>query len=183
MTNHHFHNLNGEQKEQLLIVCDKNGKPKGLATREECHRGEGKTHLAFAAFVFDKEGRIILSCRSKNKSLWPRFWDASVVSHILPDEKPEQAAKRRGKEELGIGAEFKNIGSFYYFAKYGENSENEYCYVLVGRTVSKIVYNPFEISEIKKIKLDILRKQLEINPDLFTPWLQIAFEMFSNRIR
>jgi isopentenyl-diphosphate delta-isomerase len=174
--NHYLHNLNGEEKKQLLILVDKEGKRKGEATREECHRGKGKTHLAFMVFLFDKEGNLILTKRSKNKSLWPDYWDASIVSHVLSGETPEKAAKRRGKEELGIEVDFKDIGAFYYFAKHGNEAENEYCHVLVGRTDKQIFPNPVEIEAVEKINFSTLREKIRKNPDDYTPWLKLAFK-------
>lgn len=176
---HHFHNLSGEQKDQLLITTDKEGKQIGIATREKCHKGEGKTHLAFVAFVFAENKEIILTKRNKKKSLWGGCWDAAVVSHVLQGETAEEAAKRRGKEELGTEVEFKNIGAFYYFAKYKDNSENEYCYVLVGRIDKQVYPNPVEIEGIKKVDLKELLKDVKNNPEVYTPWMKMALEKIS----
>lgn len=171
-----LHNLQGERKNQLLIVSDRNGKHLGTATREECHRGTGIIHLAFAAFVLDKKGRIILTKRSKQKSLWGGFWDASVVSHVLPGETVEAAAHRRGKEELAIEVDFKSIGAFHYVAQYEKGVENEYCYVLIGRSSSKVTYNPVEISEVRKVSFKELIKDVKNNPEDYTPWLRLAIK-------
>lgn len=171
-----LHNLNGEQKDQLLIITDQSGKQLGIATREECHIGKGETHLAFVAFIIDKWERVLLTKRSQVKSLWGGFWDAAVVSHMLPGETVEEAARRRGKEELGIEVDFRNIGAFYYFAKYGKRSENEYCYVLISRTEKQVYPNPIEIAEIKRITLRQLLDDIKNNPDVYTPWLKMALE-------
>lgn len=178
----HLHDLKGERKNQLLVMVDKDGTPKRLATREECHRGRGKTHLAFMAFILDNEGKVILAKRSKIKSLWGGFWDATVVSHILSGETPMQAANRRGKEEMGVDLMFKSIGAFHYFAEHGESSENEYCYCLIGKTEQKVYPNPVEISEIRKIDIDNLKKEIETNPVNFTPWLKLAIVKFYEQI-
>lgn len=178
----HLHDLKGERKNQLLVVVDKDGTQKRFATREECHKERGQTHLAFMAFILDNEGKVILAKRSKIKSLWGGFWDATVVSHILSGETPMQAANRRGKEEMGVDLVFKSIGSFHYFAEHGESSENEYCYCLIGKTEQKVYPNPVEISEIRKIDIDNLKKEIEINPDNFTPWLKLAIDKFYEQI-
>ena len=170
----HFHNITGEQKEQLLVLCDKNGKIAGTDTRENCHAGEGKTHLAFMAFVIDKDDKIVLTRRAKKKSLWGGYWDASNVSHVLPDETIEEAAYRRGKEELGIAVEFKVIGSFYYFAKHGSFCENEYCFILKGKTQYIIHPNPVEIESTKLITWKDLESDITENSHKYTPWLYLA---------
>lgn len=40
---------------EYLILCDEQGNPIGKATIEECHRGEGKRHLAFVIFIFNEK--------------------------------------------------------------------------------------------------------------------------------
>lgn len=176
MKTHSFHNLSGEQKQQLLITCDEKGNPIGTETREICHKGTGKTHLAFMAFIIDSDENIILTKRSSSKSLWSGYWDASVVSHVLPDKTPEESTNRRGKEELGVDVEFEDKGAFYYFAKHGESAENEFCHVLIGKTDQEVHPNPVEISEIKKMKLSQLKDEIISSPDKFTPWLLIALK-------
>jgi len=173
---HYSHDFSGEQKEQLLVLCDKNGNILGSATREECHKDDGKTHLAFMAFLFDKDKKVILTKRSKEKSLWANYWDASIVSHVLIGEIPEAAAKRRGKEELGVETDFKDVGAFYYFAKHGDSAENEFCHVLIGKTDKEIFPNPVEIEAIEKISPAQLKEKIKKNPDSYTPWLKLALE-------
>lgn len=175
---HKLHDSRGERKHQILIVVDKDGDQIGQATREECHKGEGKPHLAFMAFVVDKNKNIILTRRSNKKSLWGGYWDASVVSHVLAGETAVMAANRRGKEELGIETDFTDLGAFYYFAKYNGDAENEYCHVLVGKTVEEISPNPVEISEIKRINLQDLKDDIIIHKVKYAPWLVIAMEKF-----
>lgn len=166
-----FHNKTGEKKDQLLITTDKKGNRLGTARRDICHQGEGITHLAFLAFIINDKGEVILSKRSKRKSLWSNFWDAAVVSHVLPGESVEQAANRRGKEEMGVNIKFKDLGAFYYFAKQGENCENEYCHVLIGVSQEEVDFNPVEIEEIKKLQMETLKEELKKNKEQFTPWL------------
>ena len=173
-TKNNHHNLQGERKDQLLVLCDKKGNPLGSETREKCHKGRGKTHLAFMAFVSDKENKIILCKRNPDKSLWGGCWDATVVSHILPKETPQIASKRRSREEIGVAINLKIIGGFYYFAGQNDYSENEYCFVLSGKTEAEIFENPVEIVQTKRISLDKLRKEVINNPSEYTPWLKIA---------
>ncbi|OGG17856.1 hypothetical protein A3D78_06660 [Candidatus Gottesmanbacteria bacterium RIFCSPHIGHO2_02_FULL_39_14] len=169
-----FHNLSGERKLQLLVLCDRQGHPLGTATRQECHQGEGKTHLAFIAFIVNSRKEILLTQRGRYKSLWPLYWDASTISHILPGETVEQAANRRGKEELGVDAQFQKIGSFFYTAKYLNRAENEYCYVLITKTDTAIDPNPKEIAQYKMITINNLKQDIKLHPNKYTPWLRIA---------
>lgn len=173
-----LHDIHGERNSQLLITTDSQGNLRGTNTRSACHTGQGIPHLAFMAFLYGKEGVIYLQKRSNKKSLWDGHWDASVVSHVLPGETVQQAANRRGKEELGVDVQFQDRGAFYYFSKYGDNCENEFCHVMVGQTNHVIHANPVEIEEIKEQKLDDLKNDIKQYPNQYTPWLKIAFEKF-----
>lgn len=168
-----LHDLAGERKNQSLILCDREGKRRGTASRQECHYGEGRTHLAFMAFVL-KDKKVVLTKRGKTKTLWPLAWDASVVSHVLPGETPTEAALRRSGEELGIEVEFKKAGSFFYQISQNDYSENEFCFVLIGKTIENIMVNKVEIGETKMLSrdeyLDFWKKEREN----FTPWFKIA---------
>lgn len=171
-----MHDLNGERRDQLLQLTDQKGVILGTATREVCHRGIGKTHLAFMAILINKDGKYILTKRSVKKTLWANFWDASVVSHILPGETVVEATKRRSGEELGVEADFTDLGAFVYRQKYGGSCENEYCHFLIGKTEKEIDPNPVEIGEIKSVTREELIRDLRISPQTYTPWLRIAAE-------
>ena len=176
MTEKFLHDTAGERPEQLLITCDKKGNVTGTNTRESCHKGEGLTHLAFMSFLLDNSGRVVLTKRNPAKSLWGNFWDASVVSHILQGETVGIAAKRRAGEELGIETEFKVIGSFFYQENYGDSSENEFCYILIGKTQNPINPNEKEIAETKFLNQFELEKFFTDNTESLTPWFIKAGE-------
>lgn len=179
---HKDHDLKGEQKSQLLQLVDDKGIVIGEASREECHKGEGKAHLAFMAFIFDENNNLMLTQRSSKKSLWNGYWDAAVVSHVLKGETVESAANRRGKEELGVDVTFKDVGAFYYKIKYGEYSENEYCHVLTGSTGLQIIPNEIEVASVKKISKDEFDEFYLNRKDQFTPWFHIAWEKYNKQI-
>ena len=171
-----LHDSRGENKNQLLIICDKKGHPLGKDTRENCHLGEGRPHLAFMAFVVNSKKEILLTKRSKEKSLWALHWDAAAISHVLPGETPSQAAARRAGEELGIKAQFKDIGAFYYTAPYNGNSENEYCHIMLTKSDERIESNPVEISEIQYVSVPQLNEMIKVDPGRFAPWFLLAME-------
>lgn len=179
MIKNKYHNLNGEQFDQLLTLVDKTGKKLGTATRSECHNGLGKPHLAFLVCVFDEKGRFVLTLRNSKKSLWGDFWDAAVVSHVLPEETVIEASKRRAKEELGVEIDPADLGAFYYHAGFNNRSENEYCHVLTAKISGKIDPNPVEISDVKRLSLGELFLDIQKNPQIYTPWLKITLAKFT----
>lgn len=176
MTNNSLHDIRGERPDQILITCDKKGNITGSATRENCHKGNGLTHLAFMTFIVDDNDRVVLTKRSPQKSLWGNCWDASIVSHVLPGETVEAAASRRGKEELGVEARFSVAGSFFYQENYDDSSENEFCYILIGKTENPINPNEKEIAETKFLNQFELKKFFIDNAGSLTPWIIKAGE-------
>lgn len=169
-------------KLQTLILVDKKDKTLGYCPKDECHKGKGLMHRAFMVFFLDKEGKILLTKRSKKKPLWPEFWDASVVSHVLKGENYKKAAVRRAKEEIGIKIsenQLKEIGGFSYRSEYQNvGSENEYCQVLVGKLTQQIKINSEEISDFKFLTKDELLKEVSHNQEIFTPWFKIGFRLY-----
>ena len=110
------------------------------------------------------------------KSLWGGYWDGSIVSHVLPGESVEGAARRRGKEELGVDTDFSVAGSFYYQENYNASAENEYCYVLTGKTSEAIIANRQEISKTLYLDRHGLDKFLKEKQSQLTPWFIKAGE-------
>ena len=162
--------------QEILVLVDDNDNQVGTDTRENCHAGNGKRHRAYTVFLFHG-GRVLLQRRSSKKLLWPGGWDVSYTSHVYPGESYQQAAERKGKQELGVRVgPLTDVHSFVYFAPQGANAENEFCRVLVGEFDGKVVPNEDEMSAVKWAKLKDLRADLAAHPDSYTPWFKLSFE-------
>ena len=150
----------------------------GTATREKCHLGNGLRHRAYVVFLFHN-GELLLQQRSREKKLWPSYWDVSYTSHVYPGETYYQAAARKGAQELGVKiGSLEDVYSFVYKAPFGKYSENEFCKLLVGRFDGAIKPNPEEIMNTKYVSLAELGRELKSDPEKYTPWLKLAFEGF-----
>ena len=159
-----------------VILVDKNDKKVGKKDALSAHFGDGLLHRAFTIFIFNKKGEILLQKRSKEKFLWPQYWECSCSSHPEPGENLLTSAKKRLKEELGISCNVKKVGKFYYFANYKKRgSEKEICWLLVGNYQGKISPNKKEVAKIRWISPQELKKEIEKSPQKFAPWLKIAF--------
>lgn len=175
-----LHDKHGERKDQLLTVVDKNGNILGTQTREKCHLGDGIPHLAFMMFLVNEKGKVILAKRSLKKTMWPGVWDTAVVSHVLPEETPFEAAKRRAGEEAGVEvSSVVKLGAFYYFKRQNGTCENEYCYVLLSRTDKEIKPNEVEIDKIKNVTIEKLEKDVKKHPEKYAPWFKIALTKYN----
>lgn len=168
---------------EILLLTTTDGKVIGKAPREECHKGEGKTHWAVFGIIKRSNSNVILAKRSSKKSVFPNIWDGTVASHVLVNDTPESATKRETKEELGIDVDFKVIGGFYYFHRDGDHAENEFCSLLICRSDAKLSPLASEVSEVTEISFAELQDLIHDSPDIYAPWLKIALEKYGDIIK
>lgn len=168
----------------MLIIVDDNDIPTGqYEDKGECHFGTGIHHRAFVVLLENSKGDVLLQFRKHIR--WDKFWDLTAISHVLHladhDETYEEAANRSLNEEMGIsGVSLKKIGGFNYFAKYHSHCENEYCAVLVGTFDGEVLPNPEVIYEYKWMAKNAFIKNVEKNPEQYTPWTIEAVKIISN---
>ena len=166
-----------EMSEEFVILVDEKDNPIGSEEKVKCHLPDGKLHRAFTAILFDKNGRLILTRRAKEKMLWPGDWDGTVASHPREGETYISSAERRMPEELGIPCKMDYLMKFEYHVPYKNiGSENEICGTLIGivddSTEFKMVKD--EIDEIKWISSKELLLEIKNNPTNYCPWMLIA---------
>ena len=162
---------------QKLLLVDKNDNLVGFSDFESAHTGWGKRHRAFVTVLFDSKGQVLLQKR-KHK-LFDGLWDLTAISHNLRiggrNESYQEASDRALKKEMGIQpVTVKKIGGFNYFARDGQNCENEYCAVLVGKYDGKAKPNNMEVYGAKSVLFDDFIKDITQNPKAYTPWAKLA---------
>ena len=164
--------------QEILVLVDEHDNEIGTDTRENCHSGKGRRHRAYTVFLFH-DGKMLLQQRSQKKLLWPGAWDVSYTSHVYPGETYQQAAARKGLQELSARVpELRDVNSFVYVAPQGANSENEFCRVLVGEFDGKIAPNPEEMAAVRWATLDEVERDLEQRPESYTPWFKLSLDGF-----
>lgn len=172
-----------KQSTQYLLLVDNNDTFLGKYEEKEiCHTGQGIRHRAFVVCIFNDKDEILLQYRKHKR--WDKFWDVTAISHVLHlpthDETYQEAASRSLKKEMGIeGVAIKKIGGFDYFAKYGEQCENEYCAVLVGNYSGNIIPNPEDVYEYKWMEKEQFIADCKNNPSIYAPWTILAAEQIS----
>ncbi len=173
---HHLHRVVSSEEERLILV-DEQDREIGSLDKAACHDGEGVLHRAFSLFVFDAAGELLLQQRSAGKRLWPLYWSNSCCSHPRYGETVEEATARRLREELNIEAELEFVYKFAYTARFGESgSENELCWVFLGRTRDRAVPNRHEIAAVRSLPADRVSAELARDPQAFTPWFRLEWQ-------
>ena len=88
--------------DELIDILDS----KGNATGEVCLKSEahnkGLWHASIHAWIFTKNGQVLIQKRIENKDTFPGLWDVSVAGHIGAGEDPLLAARREIFEEVGF---------------------------------------------------------------------------------
>jgi len=163
---------------QLLILVDASDDVIGYDTRKACHRNHGTLHRAFSVFIFNEKKKLLIQKRSSTKQLWPLFWSNSVCGHPYYGEDCHDAARRRVKEELSIDVNLKYLFKMRYQADFNNiGSENEICYVFWGETKDAVKANADEIDDWKYIDTPRLHALLSVQPDQFTPWFILEWNL------
>jgi len=166
--------------EEFLILVDENDNPIGKGEKVKCHLPNGILHRAFTALLFDKDGRLVLTRRAKEKMLWPGDWDGTVASHPRESETYVSSGERRMPEELGIQCKLEYLFKFEYHVPYKDvGSENEICGTLIGIVDDSTHFTQIqgEIDEIKRISSKELLSELRANPKIYCPWMIIALDL------
>ena len=159
---------------QKIILVDRGNNEIGSEEKIKAHK-EGLLHRAFSIFVFNSKRELLLQQRSKNKYHSGGLWSNTVCSHPRVGESYEQAIHRRMIEEVGFDCELRKVTDFIYRAEL-ENGliENEHDTIFIGEYNGIIKPNPEEVMDYKWISLSDLKKDIENNPNNYSPWLKIA---------
>ena len=138
---------------------------------------------------------ILIHKRAEGKYHSGGLWTNACCSRQRRGEQLREAVIRRMKEELGIvfsnnelyfekynynGDNLCELGKFTYYHKFQNCAEYE-----IGHVFCMVINTPFielhinksEMSEIKWITIDKLKKWLANNPDAFTVWFSRAFNI------
>lgn len=160
-----------------VVLVDEHDNPVGLAEKMVAHE-QGLLHRAFSVFVLRQHKnnyQVLMQQRAKEKYHCGGLWTNTCCSHPYENEKINEAAVRRLKEELGFSVPLEKIGAFTYYAQLDNGLiEHELDHVLVGfytEETAPILCNDQEVMDYEWITLPELREKIHLTPLLYTPWL------------
>ena len=85
---------------------------------------------------------------------------------------------------MGFETEINNLFSFIYKAEFDNGlTEHELDHVLLGRYNKAPLINKLEVSDWKWTNMEFLKKDVVINPDLYTVWFKIIFQQFYKKFK
>jgi isopentenyl-diphosphate delta-isomerase len=160
-----------EPGEQVVLVNDL-GERVGVAPKATVHHARTPLHLAFSCYVFDAEGRLLLTQRAAHKPTWPGVWTNSFCGHPGPGEAMATAVRRRALEELRIGlGDLRVVLPQFRYRAVMTNGvrENELCPVFTAVALGRPEPDPAEVADARWVpwptfRDDVLADRAEISP-------------------
>lgn len=152
--------------------------------KAEVHH-RGLRHKAVSIFVMDGE-KVLIQRRSGEKYHSPRLWSNTCCTHPQWNERPEDCAVRRLREELGItGLYPAHADRLEYRADVGGGMiEHEVVdiYLAYAKPGMEIAPDPREVSEVRWVGLYDLAAEVGRHPERFSKWLAIYLSNHLDRI-
>jgi len=168
-------------EEQVILVNEKD-EPIGLMPKMQAHE-EARLHRAFSVFVLNDKNEIMVQQRAAHKYHSPLLWTNTCCSHQRDGETNIVAGKRRLHEEMGFVVELKEVFSFIYKAPFDNGlTEHEFDHVMIGYSNAEPVINTEEVEAWKWMTVEAIKKDMQVQPEIYTEWFKIIFDQFYHYI-
>ena len=162
--------------EENVILVDELDNQLGLMPKMQAHE-KAVLHRAFSVFIFNDKGELMLQQRAAHKYHSPLLWTNTCCSHQRDGESNIEAGKRRLIEEMGFKTNLKEIFSFVYKAPFDNGlTEHELDHVMIGNFNGVPKINPDEVASFKWMTLEAVKKDIELQPNIYTAWFKIIFK-------
>jgi isopentenyl-diphosphate delta-isomerase len=164
--------------EEKVILVNENDVPIGLMNKLEAHQ-KAVLHRAFSVFILNNKNEIMLQQRAESKYHSPLLWTNTCCSHQREGETNIEAGSRRLMEEMGFEVNLKELFHFIYKAPFDNGlTEHELDHVMIGYFDGNPNINKDEVENWKWMKIEDIKKDMLINPYIYTIWFKIIFEEF-----
>jgi len=164
-----------ERSVEEVVLVDAGGHAVGTAPKFTVHGLDTPLHLAFSCYVFDPDGRLLLSRRALAKRTWPGVWTNSCCGHPGPGERLADAVSRRLLDELGLPAPAPAVDlllpMFRYRAAMDDGTvENELCPVFRVVTSAAPRPAPAEVDQLTWEPWDTFSRSVLDGNRQVSPW-------------
>ncbi|MXG89717.1 isopentenyl-diphosphate Delta-isomerase [Nocardioides flavescens] len=156
-----------------VVLVDDAGHAIGTAAKAGVHGPDTPLHLAFSCYVFDADGRLLLTQRAHEKPTWGGVWTNSACGHPAPGESAEAAVRRRVRQELGLELDDLTLvlPRFRYRAVMGDGTvEHELCPVFVARAASSLALDAAEVADHVWVEWGSFRAEVLAGTRDVSPW-------------
>ena len=160
---------------EFFDVVDEDDNVIGKASREECHK-KGLIHRSVMFFVFNEEGMVLVTKRTKAKDFFPGYRSIVLGGHVHAGESYEEAVAREIEEEVGLKAQPFFISSFK--KRIPEEKENVKVYGVVVK--DRINLNDEELEKGEFLGLEEMEEKLKSQN--FLPETEILFSMLKRHL-
>lgn len=157
-----------------VVLVDEAGRRTGTALRSQVHTTHTPLHRAFSVYLFDGDGRTLITRRALSKVAWPGVWSNSCCGHPRPGESMTEAITRRVGEELGLHVRdlVVLLPDFRYRAvDVSGVVEHEVCPVYWGRVDEEPSPDPDEVMDHAWVPWVDAVDALTRAPQVFSPWM------------
>ncbi len=136
---------------ELVVLLDEDGRAVGTADKAGVHHAATPLHLAFSVYLFDGDGRVLVTRRALTKQTFPGVWTNSCCGHPGPGEDLADAVRRRVRQELGADVDDLRLllPAFRYRAEQDGVIEHEMCPVFIGIARDVGDPDPAEVDEAR----------------------------------
>jgi isopentenyl-diphosphate delta-isomerase len=169
-----------------VVLVDQDDNELGVEDILIAHQGEGKKHRALSVILYrkiDGKTELLMQKRSQAKPVFKRLWSNTCCTNLRPGDTYIERAVSRLKEEMGIEVRPEDLRVLYRFsyeapdhsASSGQVQwcENEVDTVIVGEWNGELRLNPEEAEDAKWVEYGEMKKDMEKNPDIYSPWHKI----------
>ena len=162
-------------------LVDAEDNPNGSMEKLEAHE-KGALHRALSVLIINSKKEILLQRRALGKYHSPGLWTNTCCSHPYPGEDPNEAAKRRLQEEMGMSSELTFLFKFQYKCDF-ENGliEHELDHVFIGKTDDTPHLNTDEAMAFKWMSIENLEQDMLSYPKNYTFWFKLIIEKYRNK--
>lgn len=183
-------------KEECILINEEDNVI-GHESKKFCHLAKninnGALHRAFSVFLFNKDNKLLLQCRSSEKITFPNLWTNTCCSHPLYTSLEmetenligvKRAAIRKLHHELGIKDPNVNTDNLKFITRIHYKAlsddvwgEHEIDYIFFIKADPELDVNPNEVCGIRYVSKEELKVDISKGIKI-TPWFKLICNTF-----